>query len=114
MFKEGRTNIKDDPRPVRPIYATSEKDISIVKAIVDDDARYTLVEISDISGLSATFVFFHLESKVNVKESVRPLDSAFAKTFENASALTRFKDRDPRRLREIVKGKRGFIVLVRQ
>jgi hypothetical protein len=48
MFKEGRTNINDDPRPGRPISATSEKDNSTVKAIVDEDARYTVQEKSDL------------------------------------------------------------------
>lgn len=39
MFKEGRHNIKDDPRPWLPISATSEKEIITVKAIVDKDER---------------------------------------------------------------------------
>jgi hypothetical protein len=51
MFKEGRTNVKDYPRPGRPISATSKQDISTVKAIIDDDARHTMEEINDISGL---------------------------------------------------------------
>jgi hypothetical protein len=37
MFKEGRTIVKDDPRPWRPSFATSEKDISTVKDIADED-----------------------------------------------------------------------------
>jgi hypothetical protein len=42
MFKDGRTNVKDDP--------------GIINAIADEDARYTVEvpEISDISGLSAS------------------------------------------------------------
>jgi hypothetical protein len=54
MFEEGRTNIRDDPRPWPQISATSEKDISTVKAI-DKDARYAWQEISDLSGLSTPF-----------------------------------------------------------
>jgi hypothetical protein len=45
MFKEVRTYI----RIWRPIFATSEKDISTVKAIVDEDARFT--------GHSASYAF---------------------------------------------------------
>lgn len=54
MYKEGRNNIKDDPRPWPQISATSEKDISTVKAI-DKDARYAGQEISVLSGLSTPF-----------------------------------------------------------
>jgi hypothetical protein len=35
MLKEGNTYVKDNPHPGRPITATSEKDISTVKAKVD-------------------------------------------------------------------------------
>jgi hypothetical protein len=78
---QGRTNVKDDPRPGRPIFATSEKNISYVKAIVYDDARYTMEEISDISGLSESYVF----SILKVKKSVRPLDHVFATQKKGAS-----------------------------
>jgi hypothetical protein len=42
IFKEERTYFKDDPPSAWPISATSEKDISTAKAIVDEDAKYTL------------------------------------------------------------------------
>jgi hypothetical protein len=41
MFKESRACNKYDHRPWRPIFATSEKDISTIKAIVDEDTRFT-------------------------------------------------------------------------
>jgi hypothetical protein len=40
MLREGRYNIKDDPRPGQPSFAL--KDIRTVKAIVDEDSRYTV------------------------------------------------------------------------
>jgi hypothetical protein len=42
MFDKGRTNIEDDTHPGRLITASSEKDISTVKAIVDEYSRYTV------------------------------------------------------------------------
>jgi hypothetical protein len=48
MFKECRTIVKDYTRPWRPSFATSEKDISTVKDIIDEDARFTVDEICDI------------------------------------------------------------------
>jgi hypothetical protein len=56
LFKGGVTNIKDDPRPGRPISATSEQDISTVKGKVDKDPIYTVEEIGDIWGLSVSYV----------------------------------------------------------
>jgi hypothetical protein len=60
MFKEGRINVKDYPSPGRSISATSEKDISSVKAIFDEDARYNVEEISNISSLSASYEFLYV------------------------------------------------------
>jgi hypothetical protein len=54
---KGRNNVKDDRHPGRPISATCEKVISIVKAIVDENTRYTVDEISDITGFSVSYVF---------------------------------------------------------
>jgi hypothetical protein len=56
MYNEGRS-VQDDPRPGQAISATSENYISTVKVIVDEDARYTVEGISDIPGLSASYLF---------------------------------------------------------
>jgi hypothetical protein len=72
MFTKSRTNVKDDPRPGRPISATSEEKDSIFKAIIDEDARYT-VEINETSSHSASCVFSILKEKLKC-----PLDPAFA------------------------------------
>jgi hypothetical protein len=68
MFKEGTTNVKNDPRRGRPISAFSEKDISTVKAIVDEDARFTVEEVSDILGLSDSYVFSILKEKFKLRK----------------------------------------------
>jgi hypothetical protein len=52
------------------------------KAIVDEDARYTLQEKSDISGLSASYVF----SQDKLKLSVHLLDTAFANVWTEKGA----------------------------
>jgi hypothetical protein len=98
MFKEGRTNVDDDPHPGRLISASTEKDISTVKAIVDEGARYTVEEISDISGLNVSYVFSFLKEKF-IKElcvgwitCIQLLTSGLKK--HNYALLTRFKNRD--------------------
>jgi hypothetical protein len=46
--------------------ATSEKDISTVTAIDYENASYTAEEISDISGLSWSYVFSILKEKLKL------------------------------------------------
>ena len=48
--------LKDETRPGRPVSATSEIDVATVQSIVQQDSRYTVQEISDLSG----FKFLHL------------------------------------------------------
>jgi histone-lysine N-methyltransferase SETMAR len=99
MFKEGRTNVMDDPRPGWLVSATSEKDISTFKAIVDEDARYTMEEISDKLGLNVSYVFCILKEKLRkvCAHWIPHLLTSNQKRMriEKASALlTRFKDRN--------------------
>ena len=56
-FKEGRSSVKDEAHPGRPVSATSENDVATVQSIVQQDSRYMLEEISDLSGLSSSYVF---------------------------------------------------------
>ena len=60
LLKDGRNHIEDEPRPGRPPSTASERDVATVKRIVED-ARYTIEETSDISGLNSSLVFFILK-----------------------------------------------------
>jgi hypothetical protein len=89
------------------MFPTSEKDISTVKAIVDEDARH--IVIGNLFGLSASYVFSILHEKLKLREVyarlIPHLLTSDQKRIEKASALlTSFKDRNPKRLKEIVKG----------
>jgi hypothetical protein len=44
-------------RMINTLATSEKKNISTVNAKVDDDARYTVDDISDISGLRAPYVF---------------------------------------------------------
>ena len=59
-FKEGRSNVKDEARPGGPVSATSESDVATVQSTVQQDSRYTVEEINDLSGLSLAYVFIIL------------------------------------------------------
>ena len=47
QFKLGRESLEDDPRSGRPSSAFSEDDVTAVKRLLDEDARYTLDESSE-------------------------------------------------------------------
>jgi histone-lysine N-methyltransferase SETMAR len=51
-FREGRSSIEDDPRPGRPLSATTPSMIAAVKAVVDDDPHCSIEDISVEVGIS--------------------------------------------------------------
>ena len=67
-IKEGRTSVKDKARQGRPVSATSENDVATVQSIVQQDSRYTVEEISDLSGLSSSYVSTILKEKLKLQK----------------------------------------------
>ena len=77
-FKEGRSSVKDEVRPGRPVLATSENDVATLQSIVQHDWRYSVEEISDLSGLSLPYVFTILKEKLKLQRLVDTLDTPSA------------------------------------
>ena len=104
-FKEGRSS-KDKASPGRPVSATSDNDVATVQSIVQQDSRYTVEEISDLSGFSTILKEKLKLQKICARWIPHLLTSEQKKDrVENASVLlSRFKKRDSRRLREVVTG----------
>ena len=68
-FKEGRSSVKDQARPGRPVSATFENDFAtVVQSIVQQDSRYTVEEISDLSSLSSPYIFTILKEKLKLQK----------------------------------------------
>lgn len=67
-FKDGRQAVEDDPRTGRPLTAFCENDVIAVQNLITEDARYTVEEISDISGLSSGAVFNILKDKLKLRK----------------------------------------------
>ena len=55
-FKQGRESLEDDPHSGRPLSAFTENDVTAVKNLIDEDARYTIEEISETLNIGAVFV----------------------------------------------------------
>ena len=110
-FKEGRSSVKDEAHPGRPVSATSKNDVATVQSIVQQESRYMVEEISDLSGLSSSYVFTIPKEKLKLQKIcahwIPHLLTPEQKKdrVEKASVLlSRLKNRDSRRLREVVTG----------
>ena len=67
-LKEGRSSVKDEARPGRPVSATSENDVATVQSIVQQDSRYTVEKISDLSDLRSSYAFTILKGQLKLQK----------------------------------------------
>ena len=56
-FNDGRELIENDPRVGRPVSVLKEKNIATVKTLIEEDARYTVQEIEELSGIHSSSVW---------------------------------------------------------
>ena len=110
-FKAGRESLEDDPRSGRPMMAYNEKDIIAVRNAIDEDARYTVEEISDLTNINSSAVFSILKECLKLRKVcarwVQHLLTENQKRNRIKSAsdlLDLYGDCDQRRLNEIVTG----------
>ena len=50
-FNDGRESIENDPRVGRPGSVLTEKNLATVTTLIEEDARYTVQEIEELSGI---------------------------------------------------------------
>ena len=55
-FNDGRESIENDPRVGRPVSVLTEKNVATVKTLIEEDARYTVQEIEELSGIHSSSV----------------------------------------------------------
>ena len=55
-FNDGRESIEHDPRVGRPVSVLTEKKVATVKTLIEEDARYTVQEIEESSGIHSSSV----------------------------------------------------------
>ena len=65
-FKQGRESLEDDPRSGCPLSAFSEDDVTAVKRLLDEDARYTVDEISESLSINSSPVFMILKQRLGL------------------------------------------------
>ena len=55
-FNDGWESIENDPRVGRPVSVSMEKNVATVKTLIEEDARYTVQEIEELSGIHSSCV----------------------------------------------------------
>ena len=55
-FNDGRESIENDPPVGRPVFVLTEKNVATVKTLIEEDARYTVQEIEELSGIHSSSV----------------------------------------------------------
>ena len=55
-FNDGRESIENDPRVGRAVSVLTEKNVATVKTLIEGDARYTVQEIKELSGIHSSSV----------------------------------------------------------
>ena len=55
-FNDGRESIENDPRVGRAVSVLTEKNVATVKTLIEEDARYTVQEIEELSGIYSSSV----------------------------------------------------------
>lgn len=56
LFKQGRDSIEDDPRPGRPVEATTAENVEKLEKIILEDARLKKKQLAEMIGVSASTI----------------------------------------------------------
>ena len=115
-FNVDQESIENDPWVGRPVSTLMEKNIVTVKTLIEEDARYTLQEIEELSGIHSSNVLKILREQLGLRKiCVRWVphlltDEQKQSRIRLASKVIEKYDKcDPRRLEEIVTGDETLI-----
>ena len=67
-FNDGRESIKNDPRVGKPVSVLMEKNVATVKKLTEEDARYTVQEIEELSGIHSSSVLKILRERLGLRK----------------------------------------------
>ena len=73
-FNDGRESFENDPRVGRQVSVLTEKNVSTVKTLIEEDARYTVQEIEELCGIHSSSVLKILHERL----ALRALGAPFA------------------------------------
>ena len=117
-FNDGRESIENNPRVGRPVSVLKEKNVATVKTLIGEDARYTVQEIEELSGIHSSFI--RVLKILRERRGLRKICAGWVPhllTDEQKQSRVRLASQviekydkcDPRRLEEIVTGDETWI-----
>ena len=110
-FNDGRESTENDPRVGRPVSVLTEKNVATVKTLIEEDARYTMQEIGELSGIHSSSVLKILRERLGLpKICVRSMPHSLTDEQKQSrvrlasQVIEKYDKCDPRLLEEIVTG----------
>ena len=67
-FNDGRESIENDPWVGRQVSVLTEKNVATVKTLIEQDARYTVQEIEELSGIHSSSVLKILCERLGLRK----------------------------------------------
>ena len=67
-FNDCRESIENDPWVGRPVSVLTEKNIATVKTLIEEDARYAVQEIEELSGIHSSSVLKILCERLGLRK----------------------------------------------
>ena len=67
-FHDGRESIENDPREGRPVSVLTEKIVATVKTFIEEDTRYTVQEIEELSRIQSSSVLKILRERLGLRK----------------------------------------------
>ena len=67
-LNDGRESIENDPRAGRPVSVLMEKNLATVNMLIEKDARYTVQEIEELSGIHSSSVLKILRERLGLRK----------------------------------------------
>ena len=86
-FNDGRESIENDPRVDRLLSVLTEKNIATVKTLIEEDARYTVQEIKELSGIHSSSVLKILRERLGLRKICAPWVPICSLTSRNKVGL---------------------------
>ena len=110
-FNDGWESVENNPRVGRPVSVLTEKNVATVKTLIEEDARYTMQEIEELSGIHLSNVLKNFRVGLGLRKiCARWVPHLLTDEIRLASQVIEKYDKcDPHRLEEIVTGDETWI-----
>ena len=116
-INDGRESIENDPRVGRLVSVLMEKNVAIVKKLTEEDARYKVQEIEELSGIHTSSVLKILRERLGLRKICTRWVPHLLTDEQKQSrvrlawqVIEKYDKCDPRRLEEIVTGEETWIL----